>query len=186
MHKKTILLTLSFFLSACFSLSNQNDFLFERHKVMGIKTGMKLNDAIKMLSNKYFIRIKIHPNIKSSESTPTDYEVYTNSTMKELLFTFNGGYEQSNNDKVYRIVITNQKLKTVKGLCVGININNVRLKYKITDPNYAPEDGFTINIPELYAVVLLDIDETKLKVDSKNITLDQIPGNSLVKMIALY
>jgi len=152
----------------------------------GIKIGMPINDALKILNKKHHVE-KFKIPVMDDEPISYEYVVFDNMTKKETLFTFNGGHNKKNMDYIFRIVIKNPKYKTPEGTCVGMNVKELKLKADLKSADFNFQDGLYILSSRFDGGYWIDLDKTKnYDFNYEKPSLQKIPGDLKVKGIVLF
>jgi hypothetical protein len=152
----------------------------------GVKIGMNLNSAVKQLSKDFFVE-KTKMVAFENDEAEYEYVVYSGKTKKETLFTFNGGYENVNADNVFRIVIKSPKYYTAEGICVGMNMDDLKQKAQLKSADFNYNDGLYIASEKFDGGYWMDVDLKKHKgFNFEEPEINNLPGDLKIKAIILF
>lgn len=156
---------LPYFVLICILLSNctkkvSNLTIKDDKTVEKIYIGMPIDEAVKIADKSFFV-VKEKTQILDDNSNTYEYLVYINKNKKELLFSFNGGYESRNKDKVFRIVLKDARYSTTEGITVGMNIKELKANAKLKGADFNFEDGLYIFSGKFDGGYWIDIDPNK-------------------------
>jgi hypothetical protein len=151
-----------------------NSFLLNDYNtVEGIKIGMPINDALKVLDKKHHVE---KSKVPAMDDDPITYEylVYDKKTKKNL-------------NNVFRIVIKNPKYKTPEGTSVGMNVKELKQKTQLKSADFNFQDGLYLLSGKFDGGYWIELDKTKnYDFNYEKPSLKKIPGDLKVKGIVLF
>jgi hypothetical protein len=180
------ILLISFLMTHCSKKATQLT-LKDYQTVEGIKIGMPLNTAWTQLNKNFFVE-KTKTEVLDDPTDTYEYVVFTNKSKKETLFSYNGGYEKQNKDKVFRIVIRNPKYTTAEGIHVGMNVRDLKTKTRLKSADFNFQDGLFLLSGKFDGGYWIDIDAKKdyKEFNYTNPFLNAIPGDLKIKAIVFF
>ncbi|MFT4536101.1 MAG: hypothetical protein ACI9P5_003475 [Saprospiraceae bacterium] len=159
-----------------------NDF----ESIERIRIGMPIDAAVKLASRNHVVE-KSKTITHESEEAEYEYIVYSDKTKRETLFTFNGGYDNQNSNKVFRIVIKNSKYSTLEGISVGMGMKDLKEIARIKSADFNFEDGLFILSDKFDGGYWMDVDMKLF--DSYNFEepkINTLPESLTIKAIIIF
>ncbi len=159
--------------------------LLDFKTIEGVKIGMPIDTAVKLVSEKYYVERTIASNYEEEE---IHFFVYPDKKKRLELFSFNGGYEDKTHNKVFRIVIKQSRYITPNGIRVGLTVNELKRVAKLKSAYFNYDDGLFIISDEFDGGFLLDFttDMDYKDFDYENPKIDLIPENIKIKEIIIF
>lgn len=160
--------------------------LSDYNSLEGIKIGMPISDAQKILNKKYHVEKAKIPAMED-EPESEEYVVYKQPSKKEILFSFNGGYLKKNKNNVFRIVIKSPKYKIPEGTSVGMTVKALKQMAALKSADFNFQDGLYLLSGKFDGGYWIDLDKTKnYDFNYEKPSLNKIPGDLKVKGIVLF
>lgn len=174
---------------AIFGLTNcakktTNLALKDHRSLEGISIGMPISDALKILDKKYDVEKK---SVKSLDDEPESIDYVVTNKKKESLFTFNAGYEKSNKNNVFRIVIKSPSYTTLDGVSVGMTVKELKSKSTLKSADFNFQDGLYLIAAKFDGGFWIYTDPKKqYKFNYEKPALKDIPDDLKIKGIVLF
>ncbi|MBK8625103.1 MAG: hypothetical protein IPN86_05960 [Saprospiraceae bacterium] len=161
-----------------------NNFMINDYQsIQGIKIGMPIDDALKILNKKHIVEKK---KVTAFDDEPTSYEYEVANKKNERLFTFNAGYERNNKNKVFRIVLTNPTYVTPEGIKVGMNVKELKTKTKLKSANFNFQDGLYLLSSKFDGGYWIALDPKKQYNFKEKPLIKDIPDDLRIKGIVIF
>ena len=158
--------------------------LKDHQSVEGIRIGMPIVDALKILDKKYKVEKK---TVNSLDDKPESIDYVVINKKKESLFTFNAGYEKRNKNNVFRIVIKSPSYTTPDGVSVGMTVKELKSKSIIKSADFNFQDGLYLFATKFDGGFWIDFDPKKqYKFTYDKPKLKDIPDDLKIKGIVLF
>jgi hypothetical protein len=157
------------------------------HKVGLVNTGIKLNDAINILSNYFSVSMD---SIYNEEEESYTYVVYVKNDKGEVQFCIHPSADIGNGKEiVYSYEVLSQEYSIDKtNISVGDNVSELRKAYQIQKSYFDYDNGlfmFASDFDGCFGIELDDINKNAL--DQNNFeNFDSIPGTFEIKSIIVY
>jgi hypothetical protein len=170
----------------CFQGCNRkvsNSILKDYQSIEGIKIGMPITKAIKILNSKFDVELK---NIASSDE-PQVIEYIVRGKKSKEIFIFNAGYNDSDKNNVFRIVIKSPAYSTFDGVKVGMTVKELKAKTVLKSADFNFEDGLFLQSSVFDGGFWINQDP-KINYDFNhpNPSLKEIPSDLIIKGIVLF
>lgn len=150
----------------------------------GIRIGMPVVDALKVLDKKFLVEKK---TVKAMDDEPESIDYLVTTKKKESLFTFNSGYEKQNKNNVFRIVIKSPTYTTPEGARVGMTVKELKTKSKLKSSDFNFQDGLFLLSSKFDGGFWIDLDPKKqYKFNYEKPALKDIPDDLKVKGIIFF
>jgi hypothetical protein len=159
---------------------------FSEGKIQGISINMSLDTAKKLLSRDFFIKENNHQIDEDGDTPPTDYEVFLDDSMNELLFSFNGGRDYINKDRIFRILIFSPKYVANTGLSVGNTLSEIKNGNEIGEFRFSYDWGLFLHINNIKGGVLFDLKSTKTDFNYEEPSINNVPDDIKIENIVLF
>lgn len=153
--------------------------------IEGVRIGMPINSAVELISEKYFVE---KTTVSNYEEEEVHYIVYSDKKKRTELFSFNGGYDDKNNDKVFRIVIKDPRYIAPDGVKVGMTVDELKRLTRLKSADFNYDDGLFI-ISDVFdggfsLNYTTDMDYKDF--DYENPKINSIPGDIKIKEIMIF
>ncbi len=157
--------------------------LKDYHSIEGIEIGMPITKAIKKLNKKFDVEVK---NISATDE-PQVLEYIVRGRKSAEIFRFNAGYEDTNKNNVFRIVIKSPTYSTLDGVKVGMTVKELKSKTVLKSADFNFQDGLFLMSSVFDGGFWINQDP-KINYDFNhaNPSLKEIPSNLLIKGIVLF
>jgi hypothetical protein len=150
----------------------------------GIRIGMPIKDALKVLDKKYIVEKKL---VKILDEEPESIDYLVTNKKKEALFTFNAGYEKSNKNNVFRIVIKSPLYSTPDGVSVGMTVKDLKSKSTLKSADFNFQDGLYLISAKFDGGFWIHTDPKKqYRFNYEKPALKDIPDDLKIKGIVLF
>jgi uncharacterized protein YeeX (DUF496 family) len=161
-----------------------NNFVLNDHQsVEGIKIGMPIDEALKILNTNHKVEKK---KVVILDDEPASYEYVVANKKNEKLFTFNAGYERKNRDNVFRIVLTNPAYSTPEGIKVGMSVKELKTKTKLLSADFNFQDGLYILSSKFDGGFWIALDPKRQYNFKVKPAIKEIPDDLKVKGIVIF
>lgn len=158
--------------------------LKDHQSLEGIRIGMPVVDALKLLDKKFLVEKK---TVKSLDDEPESIDYHVTTKKKESLFTFNSGYEKQNKNNVFRIVLKNPAYITPEGAHVGMTVKELKTKSKLKSADFNFQDGLFLLSGKFDGGFWIDLDPKKqYKFNYEKPAIKDIPDELKVKGIVMF
>ena len=151
--------------------------------IEGIKIGMPIQEAIKVLDKKFVVEKK---KIIVLDDEPKAVEYLVTSNKKVPLFTFNAG-QNNNKNIVFRIVIKSPNYITPEGISVGMTVKELKAKTTIKSADFNFQDGLFLLSAKFDGGFWIHQDNKKdYKFNYDKPAIKDIPSELTIKGIVIF
>lgn len=146
-----------------------------------------MQSAIDKVQKKYYVEKKEMP-VSDEKHKAFEYIVYKDKGKKDALFSFNAGYDNQTQDKVFRLVIKNSMYHTIDDICIGMNVKELKEKTSLKSVDFNYDDGLFIASGKFDGGFSMEFDPVKdlKKFDFKNPKIEALPDGMKIKEIILF
>jgi len=117
--------------------------IISNRKLGTISIGDRIDSILKNLETWFFVENDSMPSCEGCTTYTPVYQVRSKDS-NQYLFSIEPGWEESNKDKLFRIMTSNQSFKTDKEIKVGMTVKDLKKAYEILEVSVEGELGIHI------------------------------------------
>lgn len=160
--------------------------LKELQAIDKVKIGMNLTAAIEQLKKDYRVETVEISEFDGNKKL-YEYFIYESAAKTNALFSFNGGYEEHNRNKIFRLSIKSGQYKTAEGAYVGMTVKELKEKARLKSASFDFNSGLFLHSGSFDGGYLLDLSTLKDKnYHYEEPKIETLPGELKVKEIIIF
>ena len=130
------------------------DFTIKDGQIGNVKTGEQLTNVLERLKDFTVVRDSVYECIGCDTYSPL--YVIKDSDQNDL-FVFEPGWDSVDRNKLFRIMTSNKKFTTDRGIRVGMTVKELKEKYEIDEVDAGGESGVHVGVKGFKGSFKIDV-----------------------------